>query len=174
MRMFRKTFAFFVLMMLLVASLILSSCNRDENEQQKPVTDDKVQAEQLVEQAKVELRTAEAFYKSGTCDSQRLATETLLKVDMINEQLTHLDADTGSKNAARNLAKLADDKYHQYIREGYAAECCWAMNLIIRCAENHLDQLEEKERCGLNGVKQFYARKCMSSEAPIQTAMLTL
>jgi hypothetical protein len=164
---FRRPFAFSVLTMLIAASLFLSSCTSEDAKQQ-PTTDADVQTSQLIDQARAELQTAEDLFETGTCDSRRRATETLLKVDMLIEQITNLDSDE-----ARSIASLADDKYHQYIRDGYAAECCWAVNLIIRCAEDHLHTLEAPQMATLEGIKTRYHRRCETpSKGPIQTAML--
>lgn len=160
---FRKTFAFSVLM-LLGASMILMGCNN--NEQQ-------ARAEQLTEQAKVELQTAEELYDSGSCEGKQKATETLLKIDLIDQQVSMLDADETTKARTSNLAKVADDKYHEYIRGSYEENCCWATDLIIRCAENNLDSLEEPQVANLQVVKSKYRQQCeLPASRSLQTAML--
>lgn len=167
----RRTFAFSVLSLLLGAALFLMSCNQS-GDQQQTTTDADAQAQQLIEQAKAELETASELYESETCDNRQRATETLLKVDMIIEQVNQIKTNKTSQIAASNIAKMADDKYHQYIRAGYAAECCWAVGLIIRCAEDHIHTLQEPQMANLQEVKSRYKHKCVSG--PIQTAMLTL
>jgi len=151
--------AFIIPVILFGMILTFSGCDRPDD----------TLAQSLLEQAQEQLETADSFDK-GTCSAQSQALTPLLEVGELSQKIAKLDCDDDIKSSASNLAALADNQYHQVIKVGFKHKCCWAVQLIIGCAENNIDQLESEQLCGLAGVKEFYSDHCIARSRPLPTA----
>lgn len=151
---------------LLVACLaVLSGCNdHPDNER----------AEQLVEQASAMYSSAADLTRYQTCVSQEEAANRLLDVLELTVGAEDLKAEEKLTAQIRLINHRAEALFYSQIRRSFDAQCCWAMNVIIQCAEENKEELPEPQQARLQEVKSQYQSVCYKNpNKPYQTAMLT-
>jgi len=122
---------------------------------------------QLTSEAKKTIQKADELASSQSCENRRQATQLLMELDNVLE--TAVDEDPIQNLALGRLQDQASDNYHAYIRQAYDQHCCWAIAVIIECADEHPNELTTRNLNVLTQIKGFYANNCSGGQ---RTAML--
>ncbi len=121
----------------------------------------------LEQEASAVFKRADDLQPSATCELRLKVAEGLTLLDDKIELA--LDDPDNNYTALESLQEQTSERYHTLIRTSYDNKCCWAIGMIVECAEKHPNELTQENLRALLNVKRYYSNNCCQHT---QTAML--